>query len=130
MGLTLSRAVFVTIGGGILLMALSGLASGNSLTDPVFPLGLALGTVMVGAGIWATSAGALPTLIVWLAVLGVAATIVVGGVLVATGGPHGADVWVLYLVPSALMALVAARIAIGRLSPTSSAIGPGSSDGS
>jgi hypothetical protein len=128
MGLNLSRALFVTVGGAILLMATLNLASGNSLTDPVFPLGLALGGLMIAAGIWTTSAGALPTVAVWLGALAVAITIVYFGEMVVSGGPHGADVWTLYLVPSGVMALAAIRIAIARASAGGTPVGSATTD--
>ena len=38
-GLSLARAVMTLIGAGALLLAVGGLTSGESVTDPVFPAG-------------------------------------------------------------------------------------------
>jgi hypothetical protein len=114
MVLLLARAFFVLVGGGILLTAAVNLASGNSLTDPVFPLGIALGALMVAAGAWTTRAGTLPTVVVWLATLAVATSIVYVGVIVFDETAHGPDVWALYLVPSVLAGAAALRIAFAR----------------
>ena len=68
--LNLARAVVGVIGAGALVMAISGLTSGNSLTDPVFPAGLALGALAVGATAWVVTPGLLPAIVTWLGLLG------------------------------------------------------------
>jgi hypothetical protein len=113
MTLALSRALFVVVGLGALAMAIGNLASGSSLADPVFPLGLALGAFMVAAGAWTVAPGAARAAAVWLGLLAVAIGIGAFGVMVA-GGPNPMDVVAYWAVPSLLVGAAGVRIAIAR----------------
>ena len=112
---TLGRAVFFIIGAGALVMALGGLTGGESITDPVFPAGIALGILALAAAALTSADGSWQAVLVWL---GVAA--VVGGVAVFAGiillDPDvGADVYGPVLVPSVLILAAAAGVALGRM---------------
>jgi len=112
---TLGRAVFFIIGAGALVMAVGGLTGGESITDPVFPAGIALGILALAAAALTSADGSWQAVLVWL---GVAA--VVGGVAVFAGiillDPDvGADVYGPVLVPSVLILAAAAGVALGRM---------------
>ena len=111
--LTLARALFALVGAGILAMAISNLASGQSLSDPVFPAGIALGVVMLGAAAWVQAAGRAQALVVWLGLVGVAITLVVGaGLVLRTPSP---DVLALAAVPTLIMVAGGVRLAMARV---------------
>jgi hypothetical protein len=111
----LGRAVFLLIGAGALVMAVGGLTGGESITDPVFPAGLALGVLAIAAAALATAETGWQAVLVWL---GIAA--VVGGVAVFAGiillDPDvGTNVYGPVLVPSVLILAAAAGVALGRM---------------
>jgi hypothetical protein len=110
----LGRGVFLLIGAGALVMATAGLIGGESITDPVFPAGLALGILALTAAALTSAAASWQAVLVWL---GIAA--VVGGVAAFAGiillDPDvGTDVYAPVLVPSALILAGAAGVAVGR----------------
>lgn len=114
--LNLARAVVGIIGAGALVMAISTLMSGASLSDPVFPAGLAMGAFAVGAAAWVVTPGTLPAIVTWLGLLGLVVTIVIFGEM-AFGTPNaGADVFALFLIPATLVAAAVVRMAIARRS--------------
>jgi len=111
----LGRAVFLVLGAGALVMSIGGLTGGASITDPVFPAGLALGVLAIAAGAWTLSAASWQAALVWL---GVAA--VVGGVAYFAGfvllDPDiGSNVYAPVLVPSVLILAAASGVALGRM---------------
>lgn len=112
-GLSLARAVMTLIGAGALLMAVGGLTSGESLTDPVFPGGLALGALSLAAAAWVDAGGAPRALLVWA---GLAAAIVAIAVFasIALRTPS-ADVLLLFAVPSTVVLAAVGRIAVARI---------------
>lgn len=111
--LNLARALVGVIGAGALVMAISGLTSGNSLTDPVFPAGLVLGVLAVGATAWVVTPGLLPAIVTWLGLLGLGVMVVVFGTMAFhTPSP---DVLALFAIPAALVVLAMVRMALARL---------------
>jgi hypothetical protein len=111
--LNLARALVGVIGAGALIMAVSGLSSGNSLTDPVFPAGLALGVLAVGATAWVVTPGLLPAIVTWLGLLGLGVMVVAFGTMAfQTPSP---DVLALFAIPAALVVLAMVRMALARL---------------
>ena len=111
--LNLARALVGIIGAGALIMAISGLSSGNSLTDPVFPAGLALGVLAVGATAWVVTPGLLPAIVTWLGLLGLGVMVVAFWTMAfQTPSP---DVLALFAIPAALVVLAMVRMALARL---------------
>ena len=112
-GLSLARAVMALIGAGALLMAVGGLTSGESLTDPVFPGGLALGALSLAAAAWVDAGGAPRALLVWA---GLVAAIVAIAVFASFAlRTPSADVLLLFAVPSIVVLAAVGRIAVGRI---------------
>jgi hypothetical protein len=102
--LALARAVVGVIGAGALIMATIGLISGESLTDPVFPAGLA---------IWVATPGIVPAIVTWLGLLGLGITVVAfGSIAFQTPSP---DVLALFAIPAAIVVVAVVRMAIARL---------------
>ena len=88
-------------------MSIGGLIGGASLTDPVFPAGLALGVTALGAAIWAGGAARWQVAITWL---GIAAVLIGVGTFawfsfVVT--PVGPDAYAIILVPAGIIVLSA-----------------------
>jgi hypothetical protein len=111
--LALARAVVGVIGAGALIMATIGLISGESLTDPVFPAGLAMGASAVGAAIWVATPGIVPAIVTWLGLLGLGITVVAfGSIAFQTPSP---DVLALFAIPAAIVVVAVVRMAIARL---------------
>jgi hypothetical protein len=111
----LGRGVFFIVGAGALVMALGGVTGGESITDPVFPAGLALGILAIAAAALTSADAGWQAVLVWL---GIAA--VVGGVAVFAGiillDPDiGTNVYGPVLVPSVLILAAAADVALGRM---------------
>ena len=117
-GLTLARAVFAFIGIGTITMVVTNLTSGQSLTDPVMPAGLALGAAMVGTAAWVRASDGLRVTVVWLGIGAAAiATAVIG--FIASQTPS-ADVIALVAVPSLVMIAAGTRLAAAQVAaPTS-----------
>ncbi len=111
--LALARAVVGVIGGGALIMATMNLISGNSLTDPVFPAGLAMGASAVGAAIWVATPGIVPAIVTWLGLLGLGIAVVAFG-SIALETPSS-DVLTLFAIPAAIVVAAVVRMAIARL---------------
>ncbi|HET7645541.1 MAG TPA: hypothetical protein VFM03_03585 [Candidatus Limnocylindria bacterium] len=112
---SLSRAVFALVGAGALLMSLGGLTSGASLSDPVFPAGIALGAFGLGAAAWADAPERWRAAVTWV---GVAAVLVGLGVFAwfVFGDPDiGADVYPYFLVPAAVLLAATVGVARGRV---------------
>lgn len=110
--LNLARSLVAVIGGGALLMAVTGLLNGEELTDPVFPAGLVLGVLAVGAAAWVVAPGTVQAIITWLGLLGLVVTIVIFGTMAfRTPSP---DVLALFLIPAALVAAAVVRMAVAR----------------
>jgi hypothetical protein len=112
---TLGRAVFLVLGAGALVISIGGLTGGGSITDPVFPAGLALGVLAIAGGAWTLADASWQAAIVWLGV-----AVVVGGVVVFAGmvflDPDiGSNVYAPVLVPSVLILAAAAGVALGRM---------------
>lgn len=112
---SLSRAVYALAGAGALLMALGGLTSGASLSDPVFPAGIALGVVALGAAAWADAPERWRATVTWLGVLGVLVAVGVFAWFVFGDPDIGADVYPYFLVPAAIALAATAGLARGRL---------------
>jgi hypothetical protein len=111
----LGRAAFVVIGAGALLMAIGNLASGNSITDPVFPLGIGLGIVAIAAGLLTTAPAAWQALIVWLGIAAMVAAVAVFAGIILLDPDVGSDVYAPVLVPSVVVLAAAAGVALGRM---------------
>lgn len=110
--LRLARATVGVIGLGALLMAGGNLTSGASLTDPVFPAGLAMGILAVGAAAWVETPGALPALVTWLGLLALVVALgVLGTFVVRTPSP---DAIALFAVPAVLVLAAVVRLAVAR----------------
>jgi len=112
----LSRAIFAIIGAGALLLAIGGLIGGASLTDPVFPAGLALGVTALGAAIWADGAAQWKVAIVWLGIAAVLVGVARFGWSSFVESPVGPDAYAIILVPAAIIVLAAIGMARGRIS--------------
>jgi len=111
--LTLARALFAVVGIGALLMAIGNLTSGQSLSDPVMPGGLALGGLMVGAAAWVDAPGRIQAAVVWLGIGGAIVAIVIFASFVV--GTPSADVVALVGIPSLLILAGSGRLAVGRV---------------
>lgn len=112
--LNLARAVVGIIGAGALVMAISTLLSGASLTDPVFPAGIAMGALAVGAAALVLTPGTVPAVVTWLGLLGlVVAIAILGSIAFGTPSP---DVLALFLIPTAIVVAAVVRMAVARRS--------------
>ena len=112
--LNLARAVVGIIGAGALVMAISTLLSGASLTDPVFPAGIAMGALAVGAAALVVTPGTVPAVVTWLGLLGlVVAIVILGSIAFGTPSP---DVLALFLIPTAIVVAAVVRMAVARRS--------------
>lgn len=112
--LNLARAVVGIIGAGALVMAISTLLSGASLTDPVFPAGIAMGALAVGAAALVLTPGTVPAVVTWLGLLGlVVAIVILGSIAFGTPSP---DVLALFLIPTAIVVAAVVRMAVARRS--------------
>ena len=112
-GLSLARAVMALIGAGALLMAVGGLSSGESLADPVFPAGIALGALSLSAAAWVDAHGAPRAVLVWA---GLAAVIVAIAVFATFAlRTPSADVLLLFAVPTIVVLAAVGRIAVARI---------------
>lgn len=112
--LDLSRAVFSVVGAGALLMSIGGLTSGESLADPVFPAGLALGILSLGAAAFVTAPERWRAIVTWLGIAAVLLGVGAIGWIVFSDENLGTDVYVLFLVPAALLVAAAVGMAAGR----------------
>ena len=111
----LSRAVFAIIGAGAMLLTIGGLIGGASLTDPVFPAGLALGVTALGAAIWAEGAAGWQVAITWLGIAAVLIGVGIFGWFSFVATPVGPDAYALILVPAAIIVLSAIGMVRGRM---------------
>jgi hypothetical protein len=111
--LRMSRAVVAFIGIGAVLMAVGGLTSGSSLADPVFPGGLVLGALAIGAAAWIEEPGTLRAVVSWLGLAAVLVAIgVFGWFVVKTPTP---DVIALFAVPALIVLAALGRLAMARI---------------
>jgi hypothetical protein len=111
----IGRAMFFVIGAGALIMSGTGLAGGASITDPVFPAGLALGILTVTAAAYTLAAARWQAVLVWL---GVAAVLIGIGrfALLVFGDPDiGPDVYPYFLVPAAVLLFACGGVELGRV---------------
>ncbi|HEX2766616.1 MAG TPA: hypothetical protein VHR55_08290 [Candidatus Limnocylindria bacterium] len=113
--ISLSRAALIVIGGGALVMAVGGLTSGSSITDPVFPAGLALGVLALGAGAFTESPVAWRAAVTWLGVAATIAAVARFGILVFGDPDIGPDVYPYFLVPAAVVLVAVAGVVAGRI---------------
>lgn len=111
--LGLARGVFTIIGAGALLMSIGGLTSGESLSDPVFPAGLALGALSLGAAAWVESPGLARAVVTWLGLLAALVGVVVFGSMVVR--TPALDTFALFAVPALIVVLAAFRLAAARV---------------
>lgn len=112
--LRLARATVGVVGAGALLMAIGTLSGGASLADPVFPAGLVMGALAVGAAAWVETPGTLPAMVTWLGLLGLLVGLAVfGSMVVRTPSP---DVVALFAVPAAIILAAVIRLAVARRS--------------
>ena len=122
--LSLARGLYTVVGGGALIMAITTLMSGASITDPVFPAAIALGLLLLAAAAWADSPSQLQSVAVWLGLVAVViALVIIGSMALRTPSP---DVLAPAGIPSALMVAAGARIAAARV--TAGAFGRGAAD--
>ncbi|CAN5292319.1 hypothetical protein BH24CHL10_BH24CHL10_06880 [soil metagenome] len=117
-GLTRARAVFAFIGIGTITMGVTNPTSGQSLTDPVMPAGLALGAAMVRTAAWVGASDGLRVTVVWLGVGAAAiATAVIGFSRPQT---PSSDVIALVAVPSLVMIAAGTRLAAAQVAARTS----------
>jgi hypothetical protein len=72
-----ARGIFGLVGIGAIVMAASNLSSGQSLADPVFPAGIAMGLLAIGAARWVDAPQPLAAIATWLGILAVAVALVI-----------------------------------------------------
>lgn len=109
----LSRAIVAVIGAGALLMAGGNLLTGGgSITDPVMPGGVILGLVAIGAAVWTEEPSALRAAVVWLGVIGIAATLLI--VWANVGDMQTRDLLVYVGIPTLVVVVAALGVAVGR----------------
>jgi hypothetical protein len=111
--LLITRGLYVAIGAGALLMTVGGVMGGESLADPPFLGGLALGLASLAAALWVEDPRPPRAVAAWLGidapVLGIAA---LGIMLTPTNDP---SVIGLIAVPAVMLALAAARMTWARV---------------
>ena len=123
--LSLARGLYALVGGGALIMAITTLMSGASITDPVFPAGIALGLLLLAAAAWADAPGQVQSVAVWLGLVAVVVGLVIlAPMVLRTPSP---DVLALGGIPAALMIAAGGRIAAARIG--AGALGRGAADG-
>ncbi|HEU5324516.1 MAG TPA: hypothetical protein VFV59_01400 [Candidatus Limnocylindria bacterium] len=112
---SLSRGVYALVGAGALLLSLGGLSDGEALSDPVFPAGLALGILSLGAAAWADAPERWRAAVTWLGVVAVVVGLATFAWFVFGDPDISADVYPLFLVPAAVLLVATAGVARGRL---------------
>jgi hypothetical protein len=121
--LDLSRAIFAIVGGGALAMAVGGLTGGASLTDPVFPAGLALGVLSLGAAAWVRGSAPWQAIVTWLGIGAVLAGVAAFGWFIFTDPDLGVDVYPYFIVPAAILVAASIGMALGRRSVATAVAG-------
>ncbi len=112
--LRISRTIIGVVGGIALLLAVGNLTTGGgSLTDPVFPLGLAFGALLVGAAAWTTAPQRWRAVVVWLGALAVGAAF--AGFIANMGQAALKDVLVYFGIPAAIVIAAMAIVIVGRV---------------
>jgi hypothetical protein len=111
----LGRGVFLLIGAGALVMATAGLVGGESITDPVFPAGLALGILALAAAALTSAAAGWQAVLVWLGIAAVVGGVAAYAAIILLDPDVGTDVYAPVLVPSVLILAAAAGVALGRM---------------
>ena len=111
--LTMTRGLYIAIGAGALLMTVGGVMGGESLADPPFFGGLALGMTSLAAALWVEDPRPSRAVAAWLGidapVIGIA---ILGIMLTPTSDP---SVIALVAVPAVILALAAARMTWARV---------------
>jgi len=111
--LALTRGLYVAIGAGALLMTVSGVMGGESLADPSFLGGLALGIAALAAALWVEDPRPSRAVAAWLGIdAPVIAIALLGVMLMPTDDP---SVIALIAVPAVVLALAAARMTWARV---------------
>ena len=112
--LNIARAIVGVVGGIALLLAVGNLVTGGgSLTDPVFPFGLAFGASLLGAAAWTTAPERWRAAVVWLGVIAVMAAFF--GFLASVGDAALRDVIVYFGIPAAIVLAATAIVAVARV---------------
>ncbi len=110
---TISRAILAVVGAIAVLLAAGNLASGGgSITDPVFPLGLAFGLLTLGASIWTTAPQRWRAVVVWLGILAVGAALF--GFVISFGDAALRDVLIYFGIPAAVVVVATILVAFAR----------------
>lgn len=112
--LDLSRAVFAVVGAAALLITIGGLSSGESLADPVFPIGLGLGALSLAAAVLVGAPARWQAVVTWLGIGAVLIGVSVFGWIVFTDPDLHADAYALFLVPAVILVAASAVLAAGR----------------
>ena len=108
-----SRAIVMVIGAGALLIAGGNLLTGGgSISDPVMPGGVLLGVVAIGAAAWTEEPSALRAAVVWLGVIGIAATLAI--LWINVGDMQTRDLLVYVGIPTLVVVAAALGVAVGR----------------
>ncbi|HEX2883506.1 MAG TPA: hypothetical protein VHQ42_02925 [Candidatus Limnocylindria bacterium] len=124
--LDLSRAVFAVVGAAALLITVGGLSSGESLVNPVFPIGLGLGALSLAASVLVTAPAPWQAVVTWLGIGAVLLGLSVFGWIVFTDPDLHADAYAFFLVPAAILVAASAVLAAGRR--TAGALGSAAQD--
>lgn len=107
-----ARGIIGLVGIGALVMTVSNVTSGQSVSDPIVPAGLALGLLAAAAAAWPDAPSPWQAVAVWLGLLAIGAAVVVlvGNAL----RTPSADVMALVAIPCAILIAAGIRVAIAR----------------
>ena len=109
-----ARAILAVVGGIALLLAVGNLATGGgSITDPVFPFGVAFGALVSAAAAWTTAPRRWQAVVVWLGVLAILIAFV--AFLVSIGDAALRDVLIYFGIPAAIVLAATAVVAVARV---------------
>ena len=107
-----ARGIFGLVGIGAIVMAVSNLSSGQSLSDPVFPAAIGLGALVLGAARWVEAPQPLAAVATWLGIAAMAVALAVfWGFLLPT---TSLDVVALAGVPTLILAAAGVRLGAAR----------------
>lgn len=108
-----ARGIIGLVGIGALFMTVSNVTSGQSMSDPIIPAGLALGLLAAAAAAWLDAPAPWQAAVVWLGLVAVGAAVVM--LMVMALRTPSADVIALAGIPSAILVAAAVRVAMARV---------------
>jgi hypothetical protein len=110
--LTISRGILGLSGALAALLSITTMSSGSP-AEPIHPIGLALGLVLIGTAAWTTAPGAGRAIVVWVGVIAVG--IAAGVVWSSSSGMRMRDQLVYIGLPLLVVVLAALTVARERV---------------